>query len=1093
MTKYKMPNTKYFIIGALIVLIPIVYLTLKTPTKVAADWWDDSWEYRKHITIDNTKVSGASNHSYFPVLISTIDSDLAKNAQSDGDDILFTDAAGNKLDHEIERYTSSTGELIAWVEVPTLYYNEDTILYMYYGNPSTASQENATGTWDDGGSNYNKGVWHFEETSSNYDDSTSNTNHGTTVTVTSRTADGKVGYAPQFVTGSSNQIVVPHHTSLNISDSEDFTMSGWIKSPSIGADEAGLFVKGYHTETPDNANGYYVMDIKDRFYVYTLSPGDTRNDFVTGTGYEDNAWHYIVYYRDADGNTGIYIDGSGTHTSEATTSDGPISTTQDLYFGRQYDDYFTGNCDEFRIARGIVRSSDWIDTNYANQNSPSTFFSVEEEEKGHGPVAYWSFDEGYGTTTNDSTANYNGTLGTGSSAPSWQTEDLCVSGKCLYFEGTEDYIDVGTGPTSVKTVSFWTRSNTTTEYFVDLNGSAYISSSSGAVSATGFTSPTIYVDGKVLSTITANEWHYITVTTGTALSTTDLDIGRIEGTGFMQGFLDEVKIYSYVRSAAQVKADYVKGASERGSSAVLGKKSDAWLSDGLVGYWKMDETSGNAADSSGNGTILTNTDTVAYTGAKFGNGGELNGTSEYFDAVDNSALSVTGNLTLSAWIEPDDVTSHSDHIVGKFDDSDESYQLIKVDDEIRMYIDSSSNYETTDAANLSVDTMYHVASVYDSSTATVILYVDGKLKASTTTGTIPSSIGDDAGEFSIGVEDTGGTPANYYDGHIDEVRVYNRALSADEVGKLYNWVPGPVGYWPMDENTGTTSTYDSSGNGNTGTMNGSMTESDWVPGKFGSALDFDGSDDYVDTNYSADLTFFTVSFWFKTTADVNAVMPFGSIKEAGANDPIIGTEYRSTPEDFRTIIRDDAGTQLQFSTGTDINDGSWYHYALTLESGGVATVYTNGVLDATLTDASMGAISLSGEDFFIGALNSKGSDGNHMDVDIDDFRIYNYARTQEQIVQDMNAGHPAPGSPVGSPVLHLEFDEGYGDTANDSSPQGNNGDLAGSCPGDSTCPSWHNNGKYGKAIDLDGDNDYIDLGSDSSLNPTNFTYSFWVS
>ncbi|MDC0449171.1 LamG domain-containing protein [bacterium] len=204
-----------------------------------------------------------------------------------------------------------------------------------------------------------------------------------------------------------------------------------------------------------------------------------------------------------------------------------------------------------------------------------TVGSLAAEEQSPGPSAYWKFDAGHGTTAKDSVADYNGTLGTGSSAPSWQASDLCVSDECLYFEGTEDYVDVGTGPTSIKSVAFWTRPTTTTEYFIDLNGSAYISSSSGTVSATGFTSPTIYVDGMDSSTITADEWHYITVTTGTALSATDLDIGRIEGTGFMQGFLDEVKIYPYARSAAQVKADYIKGAGPHGGSAVLGKESDA--------------------------------------------------------------------------------------------------------------------------------------------------------------------------------------------------------------------------------------------------------------------------------------------------------------------------------------------------------------------------------------------------------------------------------------------------------------------------------------------------------------------------------------
>ena len=54
----------------------------------------------------------------FPILIRIIDSDLNDNAQPDGDDIVFTDMSGIKLNHEIEKYES--GELVSWVNIPIL-------------------------------------------------------------------------------------------------------------------------------------------------------------------------------------------------------------------------------------------------------------------------------------------------------------------------------------------------------------------------------------------------------------------------------------------------------------------------------------------------------------------------------------------------------------------------------------------------------------------------------------------------------------------------------------------------------------------------------------------------------------------------------------------------------------------------------------------------------------------------------------------------------------------------------------------------------------------------------------------------------------
>ncbi len=118
---------------------------------------------RKAITISHTRnVSGSSSLSNFPVLISlATDSDLAAHAQSSGNDILFTDSTGtNKLNHEIETYNSATGQLIAWVQVPSLSPATDTVIYMYFGSyPAAPNQQNKTLVWD---ANY-QGVWHLPE------------------------------------------------------------------------------------------------------------------------------------------------------------------------------------------------------------------------------------------------------------------------------------------------------------------------------------------------------------------------------------------------------------------------------------------------------------------------------------------------------------------------------------------------------------------------------------------------------------------------------------------------------------------------------------------------------------------------------------------------------------------------------------------------------------------------------------------------------------------------------------------------------------------------------------------------------------------
>ncbi|MDO8634974.1 MAG: DUF2341 domain-containing protein, partial [Dehalococcoidia bacterium] len=138
-------------------------------------WYDQAWVYRKSITIDHTKVS--ADMTDFPVLINlSSDSDLASDALDNGYDILFTSSdATTKLNHEIEQFDGATGKLVAWVKVPSLSSSSDTIIYIYYGNPSSGNQQNPTGVWD---SNY-KAVWHLGETtggSGAIKDSTSNAN-----------------------------------------------------------------------------------------------------------------------------------------------------------------------------------------------------------------------------------------------------------------------------------------------------------------------------------------------------------------------------------------------------------------------------------------------------------------------------------------------------------------------------------------------------------------------------------------------------------------------------------------------------------------------------------------------------------------------------------------------------------------------------------------------------------------------------------------------------------------------------------------------------------------------------------------------------
>ena len=180
--------------------LTLLFLTFLVPSDAFGDWYDTSWDHRNKITVSLNAVT-SSDLSDFPVLISLTDSDFTQ-ANSDGSDFVFTSSDGTTvLDHEIEKFDSSTGELIAWVNFPTLPSSSATDIYIYYeGNTSSVNSEDV---WND---DYVV-VWHLDQTSTGtsgeFKDSTSNGNDGrggggTDVGYDSRriphVTDGQIGY-----------------------------------------------------------------------------------------------------------------------------------------------------------------------------------------------------------------------------------------------------------------------------------------------------------------------------------------------------------------------------------------------------------------------------------------------------------------------------------------------------------------------------------------------------------------------------------------------------------------------------------------------------------------------------------------------------------------------------------------------------------------------------------------------------------------------------------------------------------------------------------------------------------------------------------
>ena len=105
------------IILSVLALFSIAFLV---PSDAFGAWYDTEWEYRNKITVSLNSVI-SNDLSDFPVLIKFTHNDLKQANESEGRDFVFTLSDGTtKLSHEIEHYDNATGEIIAWVNFPTL-------------------------------------------------------------------------------------------------------------------------------------------------------------------------------------------------------------------------------------------------------------------------------------------------------------------------------------------------------------------------------------------------------------------------------------------------------------------------------------------------------------------------------------------------------------------------------------------------------------------------------------------------------------------------------------------------------------------------------------------------------------------------------------------------------------------------------------------------------------------------------------------------------------------------------------------------------------------------------------------------------------
>ncbi len=215
------------------------------------------------------------------------------------------------------------------------------------------------------------------------------------------------------------------------------------------------------------------------------------------------------------------------------------------------------------------------------------------------------------------------------------------------------------------------------------------------------------------------------------------------------------------------------------------------------------------------------------------------------------------------------------------------------------------------------------------------------------------------------------------------------------------------------------------------------------------ALDFDGSNDYVEVSNDAAFQFgsgdVTFELWINTT-DINA-----NLIDKGFNTGN-GSRYiclLNSDGTLRFYLGALSGGHDFSGVGT-VDDGTWHHLAFVRDGTG-AYIYIDGELDASDTAT---AVSLNNTDrMTFGIRTDLASPGGQAYSGImDEVRIWNTARTQQQIQDNINRA--LNGDETGL-VGYWKFDEGTGTTAGDSTSNNNDGTISGATWTTTTAPLWN--------------------------------------
>lgn len=323
------------------------------------------WSSVVPVSIRHRQVAG--DLTDFPMLLTgaNFPDHYWATVQSDGRDIRFRDASGTPLRHELVSIDTAARTQQIWVKVPAVSSGVNTELLLFYGNPAAtmptvASQQ---AVWADG----YYAAWSFDDAAGDIvADRTGQGNTGTKKSANEPVvAPGKVGNAQQF-DGANDYII--GDALPNVVAGGSVTISAWVFPTTLGSVVRKIFAKGL-----SGVAFNYGLSTRNGSLYATNSGGDFSLStplIVTGQ------WQHACVVFSPSGAIG-YVNGVPGPLVNVKTQ--TCSATQWAVGVRAYNalttETFAGLIDELRVS-SVSRSNEWVSTEYNNQSSPGSFYSV---------------------------------------------------------------------------------------------------------------------------------------------------------------------------------------------------------------------------------------------------------------------------------------------------------------------------------------------------------------------------------------------------------------------------------------------------------------------------------------------------------------------------------------------------------------------------------------------------------------------------------------------------------------------------------------------------------------------------------------------